>query len=227
MEQASKRAKGAGKAKEKTLIEKVAFLTSSAAINELLNEASPADAEEARSLMVTNHHERLSDIEHKARKQGERLVTAEKGIAQAAKRLNAIEPHKVEKKFNEMAGRIAYLGDQLALLITKQTAATEIPWLVSRIRTGREGKPLSDERRRGFANLANAAVIRALDYPDAWWDEHGNRPMGELLDALLAAYEKDVWSEYPAGPDNKAIGDHDWLDGKVSPGEDEQDGPER
>ena len=186
------------KKKEKTLIEKISPITNPVFLCDLLNQAAPTERQSAEQMLLAKHNEWVLRLDNRVAKYSERLNGAEKNIKSAVSRLNAIEPDKVEQNFRRMDARVGELGERLALLITKTTVATEVPWMVRRIMDEkvRSGK-VEKQRAEEFLNVTRAAVIRSFDYPDAWWDENGNKYMGQVLDALLEAYEKDVWAEYP------------------------------
>jgi hypothetical protein len=186
---------------DKSLTEKIMPLGSAEMILDLLADADQTESANAERSLVAKHHEWIRGVDNRIKKHGDRLADVEKKTEAATRRLSKIDPHEVERALDSFAERVRFLSERLALLITKTTAATEIPWLVSRMRTDSKGRPFPDEQVRSMTNLARAAVIRAIDYPDQWWHMHGNRPMSSLLTELLNSYEKDIWAEFAPADD--------------------------
>lgn len=126
----------------------------------------------------------------------QRSIEVETKISELNDAIVPLTPLMADRTAKSFRERVKALSAIVQLLITKVTVATEISWLANRAFDSKA----TEEQRRARQNLVNAAVIRALDYPDAWWKKHGNRPMGLLLNELLAAFERDINTEYDASP---------------------------
>jgi len=101
----------------------------------------------------------------------------------------------VRKELKDRIASVADLDLMVEALIIKTTVATEVPWFVSRMvmktTNGKPAKMTSEEIVR-LKHRANAAVIKAMDYPAAWWKQNGSLPLADLLVTLIETAEKDA-----------------------------------
>ncbi len=115
---------------------------------------------------------RVAELERRLQKYADRIVSAEKKLAEANKRLENITPHRVEKFLNEMREDASHLHDRLQLMVLKTCVMSE---------TYRFAAGIGSPR----ANELIGAMMSAVDLPDGWWKAREAYDLGRWFIAFL------------------------------------------